>query len=157
MAPGTFFGNFYFLVTVIIHFLDRPYWEINFKSHIKSVLKKHIVSFAYVPCNLISFYLFQLSFAMKLKSANCKNYWNILVFVEQWKMMSGLNMTHGKMFDFVSFPLLGFTLVIKLRYSDLESNWNTLIFFYKNGYGIRIDYVKICPVFFVLFVFFWHY
>ena len=37
-------------------------------------------------------------------------------------MMSGLNMTHGKMFDFVSFPLLGFTLVIKLRYSDLESN-----------------------------------
>ena len=29
--------------------------------------------------------------------------------------MSDLNMSHGKMSDFVSFPLLGFSLVIKLR------------------------------------------
>ena len=37
-------------------------------------------------------------------------------------MMSDLNMSHGKMFDFVSFPLLGFTLVIKLRNFDFKSH-----------------------------------
>ena len=45
--------------------------------------------------------------------------------------MSDLNISHGKMSDFVSFPLLGFTLVIKLRKFDFESHWNTLIFFDK--------------------------
>ena len=35
-------------------------------------------------------------------------------------MVSDLNMSHGKMSDFVSFPLLGFTLVIKLRKFDFE-------------------------------------
>ena len=46
-------------------------------------------------------------------------------------MVSDLNMSHGKMFDFVSFPLFGFTLIIKLRNSDFESHWNTLIYFVK--------------------------
>ena len=36
--------------------------------------------------------------------------------------MSDLNMSHGKMSDFVSFTLFGFTLVIKLRNSDFESH-----------------------------------
>ena len=45
--------------------------------------------------------------------------------------MSNLNMSHGKISDFVSFPLFGFTLVIKLRNSDFESHGNTLIFFDK--------------------------
>ena len=35
-------------------------------------------------------------------------------------MVLNLNMSHGKMSDFVSFPLFGFTLVIKLRNFDLE-------------------------------------
>ena len=35
-------------------------------------------------------------------------------------MSSDLNMSHGKMSDFVSFPLFGFTLVIKLRNFDFE-------------------------------------
>ena len=38
-------------------------------------------------------------------------------------MVSNLNMSHGKMSDFVSFPLFGFTLVIKLRNFDSESHW----------------------------------
>ena len=42
--------------------------------------------------------------------------------------MSDLNMSHGKMPDFVSFPLPGITLVIKLRNFDFESHRNTLIF-----------------------------
>ena len=36
-------------------------------------------------------------------------------------MVSDLNMSHGKMFDFASFRLFGFTLVIKLRNLDFES------------------------------------
>ena len=44
-------------------------------------------------------------------------------------MVSDLNMSHGKMSDFVSFPLFGFTLVIKLTNFDFESHWNNLIFF----------------------------
>ena len=35
-------------------------------------------------------------------------------------MVSDLNMSHGKMFDFVSFPLFGFTSNIKPRNFDLE-------------------------------------
>ena len=39
----------------------------------------------------------------------------------QKKMMSDLNISHGKMPDFVSCPLLGFNLVMKLRNFDFES------------------------------------
>ena len=37
-------------------------------------------------------------------------------------MVSYLNMSQGKMSDFVSFPLFGFTLVIKLKNFDFESH-----------------------------------
>ena len=47
-------------------------------------------------------------------------------------MVSDLNMSLGKMSDFVSFPLFGFTLVIKPINFDFESHGNTLIFFDKN-------------------------
>ena len=56
-------------------------------------------------------------------------------------MTSYLNMSHGKIADFVSFPLLGFTLVIKLRKFDFGSHWNTLIFFAKKRYGFRFQCV----------------
>ena len=93
-------------------------------------ITKNTVRFAHVPCDFISLYLFVLTFAMKLKSANCKSNWNISVFYDQWKM-SDLTMSHGQMSDFVSFPLFGFTLVTKLRNFDFESHWNTLVFFDK--------------------------
>ena len=38
------------------------------------------------------------------------------------KITSNLNMSHGKMSDFVSFPWCGFTLVIQLRNFDFESH-----------------------------------
>ena len=60
-------------------------------------------------------YLLVLTSAMKLKDANYKSHWTILVLFDQWKKMSDLNMSHEDMSDFVLFPLLGFTLVIKLR------------------------------------------
>ena len=47
------------------------------------------------------------------------------------KIMLDLNMSLGKMYDFVSIPLFGFTLVIKLRNFDFESHLDTLICFDK--------------------------
>ena len=55
--------------------------------------------------------------------------------------MSDLNMSLGKMSDFVPFPLLGFTLVIKLKNFDFESHWNTLIYLDKKRYAVRVEYV----------------
>ena len=37
-------------------------------------------------------------------------------------LVSNLNMSYGKMPDFVLFPLFGFTLVIKQRNFDFESH-----------------------------------
>ena len=50
------------------------------------VNKKNAVRFAYVLFYFISYYLFVLTFAMKLKHVNYKSYWNILVFGtnEKW-------------------------------------------------------------------------
>ena len=111
--------------TATTHFLDKPYQKINFKSYLTSVIlckKKSTVRFALVPCDFISLYLFALTFAIKLKSANHKSHWNTLVFYNQWKMTSNLNMSHGNMSDFLSFTWFGFTLVIKLRNFDFKGH-----------------------------------
>ena len=55
-------------------------------------------------------------------------------------MTSDLNMSHGKMSDFVSFLLFGFTLIIKLRNFDFESHSNAVIFFDKK-IDVRFEYV----------------
>ena len=47
-----------------------------------------------------------LNFAMELIDANYKIHWNILVYCDQWKVMSDLSMSHKKISDFVSFPVL---------------------------------------------------
>ena len=70
--------------------------------------------------------------------------------------MSDLNMSHGKMSDFVSFASFGFTLAIKLRNFDFESHWSSLIFLINNcivsylnmSHGKIYDFVS-----FPLFVF----
>ena len=54
------------LGTVITHFLNKPCQEINFKSHLNSVLgirniRKNIVRLAYVPCDFVSLYLLVLT------------------------------------------------------------------------------------------------
>ena len=64
----------HFSGTVTIHFLDKTYQEITFKSHLNSVLRKNTVGFTYVPCGFVSFYLFVLFFVIKLKSANYKSH-----------------------------------------------------------------------------------
>ena len=101
--------------------------------------RKNAVRFAHVLFGFISFYLFVLNFAMKLKNANHKSHWNNLVFIDQWNLKSNLSMAHGKISDFVSSPLFGFTLVIKLRNVDFESHWNTSMFFDKKN-DVRFEY-----------------
>ena len=56
-------------------------------------------------------------------------------------MVSDLNMSHGKMSDFVSFPLFRFTLVIKLRNFDFKGHQNTSIFFDKK---VMSDLIMSC-------------
>ena len=58
----------------------------------------------------------------------------------QWKRMSDLNISYGKMAAFVPFPLFGFTLVTKQRKLDFESHWNTLYFLIRIN-GFRFDFV----------------
>ena len=75
--------------------------------------------------------MFVLTFTLKLKDTNYKNHWNNLVLCDQWNMTSVLNMSHGKMSDFVSFVLLAFSLVIKLRNFNFDIHSNNLIFLIK--------------------------
>ena len=46
----------------------------------------------------------------------------IEVFCDQKKVISDLNISHGKISDFVSFPLFGLTSVIELRNFDFQSH-----------------------------------
>ena len=56
-------------------------------------------------------------------------------------MLSDLNISHGKLTDFVSFLLFRSTLVITLRNYDFESHSNSLVFFDKKIYRVRFEYV----------------
>ena len=70
-------------------------------------------------------------FTIRLKSANRKSHWNILVFYDHWKIMLDLNISHRKMSNCVPIPLCGFTSAIKLRNFDFKGHQNALIFFDK--------------------------
>ena len=95
-----------------------------------------------------SFLFFGFTLVIKSRHFDFESHWNTLIYFDKkniwcqiwicamkkclilfgyfnifwWKkdMLSDLNISHGKMTDFVSFPLLGFTLVIKLRNSILK-------------------------------------
>ena len=117
----------------------------NFKSHLYSAL---LCKCGNILPDLHLFCLILFHFTClcpignyKMKDANYKSHWNIFLFCEEWKIMSYLNMYHGRMPDFVSFPLFGFTFVIKLSNFNIESHWKTLIFFLSKRYGIRFEYV----------------
>ena len=65
-------------------------------------------------------------------------------------MVSDLNMSHGKMSDFVSFPLFRFTLVIKLRNFDFKGHQNIQYFLIKKWCQIWLCPVKQCLIWFKL-------
>ena len=56
-------------------------------------------------------------------------------------MMSDLNISHGKMSEFISFPLFPFTLVIKLQNFDLEVIEIFQYFLIKKIYDVTSAYV----------------
>ena len=92
---------------------------------------KNTVRSVHVAFHFISFYSFVLTFAMH-RNMLIVSHWNILIFCDQWKMMSDLNMSHRKISHFVSLTLFAFTLfVIKLKNFHFESHWNILIFLIK--------------------------
>ena len=49
---------------------------------------------------------------MKLRNFDFESHGNTLIFFGKKDMLSDLNISYGKMSDFVSFPLLVFTLVL---------------------------------------------
>ena len=57
-------------------------------------------------------------------------------------MMSDLNISYGKISDFISFLMFGSNLVIKVKIFDFENLWNTLIFLDKKRYDVRYEYVQ---------------
>ena len=98
---------------------------------------KNSVRFAQV---LISLYLFVITFAMKLKDTKYKYHWNILVFCDQLKIMSDLNMSHGKCLILIHFHCLDYCSH-KPRKFYFKSYWNTWIYFDKKRYSVRFEYV----------------
>ena len=139
------------LGTVITHFLDKSYQEINFKSHLSSALLckwgKRLSDLHIFRVILFHFTRFVLTFAMTLKSANYKNHWNTLVFYNQWKIMSDLIYVPWANAWFWFNSIVWFTLVIKVKIEILKIK-NSLIF---SNLGSCCQ-IKICPgVFFFFF------
>ena len=75
-------------ITVVIHFLDKLFQEINFKGHL------------IVYCFVNEVKYFQI----------CK--------CPVWFYVTLIVMSYGEKFGFVSFPIFGLNLVIKLRNFD---------------------------------------
>ena len=86
--------------------------------------------------------MFGFTFATKLKGANYKSHRNILVFCNQWNLMSDLNMSHEEISGFISLSLFGFTLVIKLKFLFWKSLKYYNIFNKKNKWR----QIWICPM-----------
>ena len=131
-------------------FLNKPYQETNFKSHLNSVLpckQRKILSNLHM-WRLILFnftYLFS-HFAMKLKDANYKSH--ILYSHKYFSII--LPMKNDARSEYITWKCLilfnfhcsWFTLVLKLRNFDFKSQWKTLIFFDKKIYDVRFEYVS---------------
>ena len=90
----------------------------------------------YVPFDFIPFYLFLITFAMKLKNANYESHWNILVFCDQRKVMSDLNLFSGKN------VWLCFVPIVSLHFCHKTTKfrfWKSFkYFFYQNKYDVRL-------------------
>ena len=109
--------------TVIIHFLDKLYQEINFKSHLNSVL---LCKYGKILSDLhMWFYItFLVCAHVCIEIQKCQlekplKYFSIL---KPMKNNVRFECVPWKMSDFVSFLLFGFILVIKLRNFISESH-----------------------------------
>ena len=64
--------------------------------------------------DFVWFPLRKFSPAIKQRNLDLESFWNSLIFFDKKYMTSDLNMSHGKMSDFVSFSLFGFTLMMMM-------------------------------------------
>ena len=97
---------------------------------------KNTVNFAHLSFSFILLYFFVLTFVIKLKSANYKSHWNILVIYNQWKIMSDLKNVWICFISIVWFQFSHKTQ--KFRF------WRSLKYFNifdKKRYGVRFEYV----------------
>ena len=65
---------------------------------------KNDVRFEYVPWKMpdfVSFLLPGFTLVIKLRNFDFGSHWNVLILFDKKDMASDLNMTHGKMSDFV--------------------------------------------------------
>ena len=129
----------------------------DFESHWNTLIffdkKRYGVRFEYVPWKNVWFCFISIAWVHFSHKTVKLWFWKSLkyfsVFMIKKDLVSNLNMSYGKMPDFVLFPLFGFTLVIKQRNFDFESHWNTLIFFDKTN-NVRFKYVMPNSVWFGL-------
>ena len=112
--------------TVVLHFLDKPYQEIDFKSHLNSALLckyGKMLSDLHISRVILFHFTFCAHFWYKIENCQLQKslkYFNIL---RPLKNNVRFEYVHGKMSDFVSFPLFGFILVIKLRNSNFVKGY----------------------------------
>ena len=89
------------------------------------VNNKNTARFAHVLWDFIYFFLLHcVQFCNETEKCQLEKSLKYFSISQPMKIMLDLNMSHRKMFDFVSFLLFGFTLVTKLRNFDFESHWN---------------------------------
>ena len=109
--------------TIVLHFLDKPYQEKDFESHLNSALLfkyGKMLSDLHISRVILFHFTFCVRFWYKIEKFQLQKslkYFNIL-----WPLKNNVRFeyVHGKMSDFVSLPLFGFILVIKLRNSDFD-------------------------------------
>ena len=63
---------------------------------------------------------FGFTVVTKLRKFDFKSHRDTSIFFDKKGIITDLNMSHGKVSDFVSFPLFRFTLVIKLKNFDFK-------------------------------------
>ena len=95
---GTKFSERHFSFETVYHsFWDKPYQEINLKSRLNNDYFVNNENCCQICiCPVLFWFLYVLTFVMKLKYANYESHWNILAFWDQSKIISDLNMSHEK-------------------------------------------------------------
>ena len=99
----------------------------KFQKLLNSVHNSAWKCFQICTCTVLFEFLFTLTLAMKLKDVNYESSWSILVFCDQWKMTSSLNMSHEKMSDFISF------FIVRVPFSHKTEKfwfWKSLKYFF---------------------------
>ena len=80
-----------------------------------------------------------LNFAIKFNNTNYKRQWNNLIFCKQWKMMSDLNMSLGKMPDLFHIDCIHFSHITEKFWF-----WKSMKYFnifWQKRYDVRFEYV----------------